>query len=249
MAVRSDDRSSLADAAWATLALVGIAEFVILTWLMLTAAVVPFDQPLLDAATSLGAYRTAWSLLSDAANLPLIAIGAALVIGLFVTHHRRESGTVLVVLAVVTAGSELIKQLVARPRPPGGDVVVPGVVYSYPSGHVLEALTIFGIIAILLWRADHHRVAIAAGAFTIVFVSLVAVARVAINAHYPSDVLGGMLAGVGVLGCFALATPRDLSPSRRSEALPHAARPVTRQPLAPASDPYIVDAAGRDRSS
>ena len=33
-----------------------------------------------------------------------------------------------------------------------------------------------------------------------------AVARVAIDAHYPSDVLAGFLAGIGVLGLFAVLT-------------------------------------------
>jgi membrane-associated phospholipid phosphatase len=40
--------------------------------------------------------------------------------------------------------------------------------------------------------------------FTILFVVAVMVARVSINAHYPSDVLGGFLAGIGVIALFAL---------------------------------------------
>ena len=97
--------------------------------------------------------------------------------------------------------------------------MVPGVVYSYPSGHVLEALTIFGIIAILLWRTDRYRwLAAAFAVFTVIFVSLVAVARVALNAHYPSDVLGGVLAGIAVLAAFAILVPRR-SPAPRSEVV------------------------------
>ena len=66
----------------------------------------------------------------------------------------RPSSSILVLVAV-TAGSELVKQLVAAPGP-RVRCLVPGVVYSYPSGHVLEALTIFGIIAILLWRTGRY---------------------------------------------------------------------------------------------
>ena len=84
----------------------------------------------------------------------MIAIGVGLVVWLFVKRQRREAELVILILAAITAGSEAIKQLVARPRPPGSDTVVPGVVYSYPSGHVLEAVAIFGIIAILLWRSS-----------------------------------------------------------------------------------------------
>ena len=96
---------------------------------------------------------------------------------------------------------------VHRPRPPGSDTVVPGVVYSYPSGHTLEVLTIFGILTLITWRSGVDRwIKIAMLVFTILFVAAVAVARVSINAHYPSDVLGGFLAGIAVIALFALLT-------------------------------------------
>ena len=144
-------------------------------------------------------------MISETANFPLVAIGLGIVAMLFLAHRRREAILVLFVLAAATAGSEGVKQLVHRPRPPGGDTVVPGVVYSYPSGHTLEALTIFGILTLITWRSDvDRRIKVALLAFTILFVAAVAVARVSINAHYPSDVLGGLLAGLGVLALFAL---------------------------------------------
>ena len=168
---------------------------------------VPFDGPLLDRARAYSAYHDLWDLLSNAAYLPLIAIGVGLVVWLFVKRQRREAVLVILILAAITAGSEAIKQLVARPRPPGSDTVVPGVVYSYPSGHVLEAVAIFGIIAILLWRSSRPFWVRAGFAIAVaVFVVALAVARVAINAHYPSDVLAGFLAGIGVLGLFAVLT-------------------------------------------
>jgi len=209
---QTDDRTSDPSdvrtvVAWYVIAVVGLIGFVAMTVFMAGHGVVPFDKPLLDFARSYSAFDDAWSLLSNAANLPLIAIGVGLVIWLFARHQRREAVLVILILAAVTAGSEAVKQLVARPRPPGSDTVVPGVVYSYPSGHVLEATTIFGIIAILLWRSSlplwfRAGFAIAAAAF----VALVAFARVAINAHFPSDVLAGFLFGIGVLGLFAVLT-------------------------------------------
>jgi undecaprenyl-diphosphatase len=72
---------------------------------------------------------------------------------------------------------------------------------------VLEATTIFGIIAILLWRSSQPLWLRAGFAIAVVlFIAAVAVARVAIDAHYPSDVLAGLLAGIGVLGLFAVLT-------------------------------------------
>lgn len=191
--------------AWLCVGLLGLIGFVVLTLIVASHAVIPFDVQLLDYARTYSAYNDAWNLLSNAANLPLIVIGVGLVAWLFLMHRRREGILVVLILIAVTAGSEAIKQVVARPRPPGSDTVVPGVIYSYPSGHVLEALTIFGIIAILLWRSSQPLWLRAGFAlFVAVFVALVAIARVAIDAHYPSDVLAGLLAGIGVLGIFAV---------------------------------------------
>ena len=154
---------------------------------------IPFDAPLMAAAKPYAGDGYLWNVVSESANFPLVAIGLGIVAMLFLAHRRRDAILVLFVLAAATAGSEGVKQLVHRPRPPGGDTVVPGVVYSYPSGHTLEALTIFGILTIITWRSDvDRRIKVALLVFTILFVAAVAVARVSINAHYPSDVLGGV---------------------------------------------------------
>jgi len=98
---------------------------------------------------------------------------------------------------------------VARPRPEGTDPNIPGVVYSYPSGHVLEALTIFGIIVIELARHGAPRLLVAVLAIVVVVDALlVGLSRVVLNAHYPSDALASLLAGAGVLGVYVLLTRR-----------------------------------------
>jgi undecaprenyl-diphosphatase len=189
------------------LAVLGLGGFALLTWAVASRATIPFDQSLLDLARSWNAFAGAWELLSNAANIPMIFVGVGLVLWLFWKGARREAVLVVVTLALVTAGSEGVKQLVHRPRPPGSDTVVPGVIYSYPSGHVLEAVTILGIIAVLVWRGSLPLLARVAVALAIaVFVGLVGVARVAINAHYPSDILAGLLAGIGVVALFILLT-------------------------------------------
>jgi undecaprenyl-diphosphatase len=190
---------------WVVLAALGLGGFAIVTWLVATRVALPFDAPLRDAALGWSSLEPLWSLLSQAANIPLIVIGVGIVAWLLWKGHRREAVLVIVTLALVTAGSEAVKQLVARPRPPGSDTVVPGVIYSYPSGHELEAVTILGIVALLVWRSQAPRgVRLLVAVAVAVFVVLVAVARVAIDAHYPSDVLAGFLGGIGVLAVFAI---------------------------------------------
>lgn len=194
-------------AAWQLLAVLGLGAFAVLTVLVGQHVTFPFDQPLLDAGRGLGQWMVAWRDLSDSANLPLIAIGIGIVAWLLWTRQRAEAVLVIAVLVAVTAGSEAVKQLVARPRPPGFNNTELGVVYSYPSGHVLEAVTIYGIIAVLVWRSDLPRaVRILLPIAFAVLIGFVAVARVAVGAHYPSDVLAGLVGGIGVVALFAWLT-------------------------------------------
>ena len=194
-------------AAWLVLALLGLGGFVLLTVAVASKVVLPFDQPLLDLARQWQGWAPLWRVISESANIPLVVIGFGIVIWLFVTKRRREALLVLLLLAAITAGSEGVKQLVARPRPEGTDPNIPGVVYSYPSGHVLEALVIFGIITVRSWRSSWPLPArIAIAVLVAIEVLLVGVARVALNAHYPSDVLAGLLGGLGVLGLYGWLT-------------------------------------------
>lgn len=192
---------------WPFLATIGLGGFAFIMWVVASKIVIPFDQPLLDAAGGLGQYMVAWRDLSDSANIPLIVIGVAIVAFLLFTRQRAEAFVVVAVLAAVTAGSEAVKLAVARPRPPGFTNDAAGVVYSFPSGHVLEAVTIYGIIAVLLWRSSLPTVVrVIVPILFSVLIAFVAIARVAVGAHFPSDVLAGFLGGIGCLALFAMVT-------------------------------------------
>lgn len=106
-------------------------------------------------------------------------------------------------------GSEGVKQLVGRLRPSGTGDGIPGVIYSYPSGHTLEVLAIWGMITVRVWRTQAPRwVRIALLAFAIVEVTLVGISRLALDEHYPSDVIGGALAAIAALSTYAWFTGR-----------------------------------------
>jgi len=201
-------RTSHANAGWLLVALGGLLGFVLLTLAVAGGVVFAFDQPLLTLAHSWDGDPFIWKAISESANIPLIVIGLGFVLWLFFTKRRREALLVLLMLAAVTAGSEGVKQLVARPRPEAGTADgIPGVVFSYPSGHVLEALTILGFVALRIWRTSRPRVLrILVVLLVVIDVVLVGVARMALNAHYPTDVLAGVLGGIGVLGLYAWLT-------------------------------------------
>ncbi|MEA2611052.1 MAG: undecaprenyl-diphosphatase [Chloroflexota bacterium] len=194
-------------AAWLVLAFLGLGGFLALTALVAGGAQLGFDHPILDVARTWTAGTTAWQLLSASANIPLIVIGVGMILWLFFTGRRKEALVVFLLLVAVTAGSEGVKQLTARPRPIGTDPSIPGVVYSYPSGHVLEALTIVGIIAIRCWRnLEHEALKVSIVVLVIAWVALVGIARIALGEHFPSDVLAGLFGGLGALGIYGWLT-------------------------------------------
>lgn len=190
--------------AWLIIGVLSLIAFAALTVAVGNKVAFGFDAPLLKFAHSYDGTPLIWQVISETANIPLIVIGLGFVAWLFFTKRRKEALLVLLMLAAVTAGSEGVKQLVGRPRPDTGTADgIPGVVYSYPSGHVLEALTILGFVTLRVWR--HVRslaIRLAVSIAVVVDVVAVGFARMALNAHYPTDVLAGMLGAIGALGLY-----------------------------------------------
>ena len=239
---KAPDRASLVG--WLCLVLIGLGEFAVMTALIASKFVFPFDQPLLDAGAQLSGYMVAWKDLSNSANFPLIAVGVAIVFGLLLFRRWKEAIVVVMLLVAVTAGSELVKQLIARPRPPnyGEDLV--GVVYSFPSGHVLEAVTFTG------HRRPGLAERLAAGladpipAVFTAMVIMVAIARVAVGSHYPSDVLASAFGGLGFVAVFAILSA-IVGPDRSQRAAKNG--PDGRETSRPRSAPERVLVIGRER--
>ena len=109
--------------------------------------------------------------------------------------HRRCWDWVLRVLLSVPLGmllNMLLKVAFQRQRPVFDQPLVTLLTYSFPSGHTAAATLLYGVLAAWLLTAVDRRwhapiVVMAAG-----MVALVAVSRVYLGAHYPSDVFAAM---------------------------------------------------------
>ncbi|HYL40372.1 MAG TPA: phosphatase PAP2 family protein [Candidatus Binatus sp.] len=210
--------------AWLAIAIVSLLGLAALTVVSAGQALLPFDRPLLATAVTWGsAWKPVWEFFSFVGNLPMIPTAIAFVLWLIYKRRHREAVLVIVLFALATAGQEGLKALVARPRPLGSAPGIPGSVYSYPSGHALEDLVILGMLAVNVWRRSPIAwLRLAVAALVVFEVVMVCLARVALDLHYPSDDLAGLLGGFAILGLYAWWTRpgawADRPPLRTSSA-------------------------------
>jgi undecaprenyl-diphosphatase len=147
----------------------------------------------------------------------LVPLGLATVLTLLWRRHRRLA--LFVPSAMLGAGivEDLSKWLVNRPRPR-----LTG--YGFPSGHVLAAVTFYGLLIYLCWvLASRPTWRWMTTSACVLLVLGVAYSRIYLNAHWLTDVLGSLSGGTAYL-LFALAWIDVRSQPGRPTAVPAAAR-------------------------
>jgi undecaprenyl-diphosphatase len=139
--------------------------------------------------------------------LDVTALGSVVVVTLLtlgavvVLLARRARGDALQVVAAALGSAAwvgVLKHLLGRDRPTAVPRLVEVAGFSFPSGHTLTAAAVYATLAIVVGRrlpAGWARGALLA--LTLVLVGAVAASRVYLGVHYPSDVLAGVLFGLG----------------------------------------------------
>lgn len=147
-------------------------------------------------------YRLVSALFGSASELGNGLFWYCLMLALLLTDGVGAVPAVTVMALVGIAGTvlyKLLKRATARPRPCAVDhslirTIEPLDRFSFPSGHTLHAVS-FTIIACVAYPALSW--------YLIPFTVIVALSRMVLGLHYPSDVvagasLGALLAGIGL---------------------------------------------------
>jgi membrane-associated phospholipid phosphatase len=128
----------------------------------------------------------------------------AIVIGVGIWLIRTRRYIHLVTWAVAWIGGELLnvllKNIFARPRPVFEDPLQVAANYSFPSGHAMLSVIVYGLLAyfaLLGIKSQGKRIAVIVG--TIILVLLIGLSRIYLGVHYFSDVVGGYAAGAAWL--------------------------------------------------
>ncbi|MHB8604106.1 MAG: bifunctional DedA family/phosphatase PAP2 family protein [Thermoplasmatota archaeon] len=238
---RVDARITKAEAAWLLTALVALTGFLLVSEGVTEGEGLSQYDPAISAwvqghasgwRLEVLATVTAWG-----ATLPVLAAllgGAAL---LWWDHQPRESARVLGLGIVTLAAVEFVKAYVARARPAGA--LDAG--YSFPSGHTTFAAL---LASLAVWYAFHkHRhksTLIASLALAALWVGLMGFSRVAVGAHFATDVLAGACLGVGLAGLGLAGPTVALRVSERGSSMLEAraarrAEKVTRRATTPSN--------------
>lgn len=179
-------------ARWRALCLVLLGAFLGMSVVVATVGLLPGDVPLhQEILKGRGTVLHATARWVDYGGKAIFLAPAMGLLLIWSRAARRHWWLWCALMPVGGAVEQLFKFLVGRPRPRG-------VNWGFPSGHVTAA-TAFAVI--LLYIIARERMSPAArGVLTALALALVAAvgfARVILNAHWPTDVLGGILLGAG----------------------------------------------------
>jgi len=157
-----------------------------------------------------GLFRTITEL-GDMPILALVSLVVALVlIAVMLRRRQHQELAALWIIATVGVGelNWLLKAYFQRPRPDNAVYAAGG--WSFPSGHSMGSLVVYGMLAYLLLRMVRGRWAqrcIVASVFLLV--AAIGFSRAYLRVHWPTDVVGGYAAGTAWLA-LCIATSETL---------------------------------------
>jgi len=168
-----------------------------------------FDQPLLDFAHALA--RNGWDVffvrISQLGYLyGVIPADILLVVVLALRRNLREglfAGISMIGSALLNMGA---KHLFARQRPSLWESIAPESTFSFPSAHAMGTMTLAAVLILLAWWT-RWRWPVAVP--MVAFAGLVALSRIYLGVHYPSDILAGWAAAlVWTVGTYSVVFHR-----------------------------------------
>lgn len=133
-------------------------------------------------------------------NTPVIVTWVAILVGFFLYKKWRSEAILLAGnLALTGILVTFLKNVYQRPRPAIQHLVEESG-FSFPSGHSLASTLIFGSLLIIVsQRIKSVQTKRILQSLLIVMIFIIMTSRVYLGVHYPTDVLGSLFLGLGIL--------------------------------------------------
>ncbi|MBI1735502.1 MAG: phosphatase PAP2 family protein [Candidatus Rokubacteria bacterium] len=168
------------------------------------AGVLPADEAVRDALLDLASppVVTALRVVNAAGDWRALLPGTVMLLVVF-PRARARWWLWLGLMLIAATGPDVVKAVVGRPRPGAAS-------YGFPSGHATAAAAYFGALVYLAGSLRPPAPTLIRAA-SVVMIVLVAVARVVLRAHWPSDALGGIALGLALASATALLAASSFS--------------------------------------
>ena len=161
------------------------------------------------------------------AMLEVTSLGTGTVVGMIVfvsgmflwlNQHKHSA----ILLIVATLGGLMLDNLLKigfnRPRPQIFEWGTYAVSSSFPSGHAMSSVIVYGTVAYLAARLQQNVASrILTMAFAATMIVLICASRLYLGVHYPSDVLAGVIVGLAWAGfCMAILEAAQIYAKRNA---------------------------------
>lgn len=198
-----------------------IAAVAIVVFIRIADEMLEGDVDRIDKAIALAIHRldtpSLFSIMVVITNL-----GSGLALAIVITlvtiwcFHRKERRLPLILIGngVVVLGLELVlKHTFGRARPTLFPEISLPSDSSFPSGHSMASMAIYGTLAVVLGALYPNRRALVIALSTLLIVSI-GFSRIFLGVHWPSDVVAGFAAGLPFVLVALYLAPQCLSSAR-----------------------------------
>ncbi|MBR1376470.1 MAG: phosphatase PAP2 family protein [Bacilli bacterium] len=111
---------------------------------------------------------------------------------LYFLNQKKDGYMMVLNLVNIAILNKGIKYIVRRPRPL--DMLIEKDGFSFPSGHSMLSIGVYGFIIFLIWKSNlNKKYKILYTILISLLILIVGYTRLYLGVHYPSDVIGGYL--------------------------------------------------------
>ena len=137
-----------------------------------------------------------------------VMIVSITILVLLFSKKKKMNLCVIANLAIITISNQLLKRIIARPRPVEHRLIGESG-YSFPSGHSMVSMAFYGLLIYYAYKNIKKvwvRNTVCILLATIIV--LIGMSRIYLGVHYPSDVLAGFCISLSYLALFTNVTKK-----------------------------------------
>lgn len=135
----------------------------------------------------------------------MVVLALTIIITRIVFKHWKYVVQITMVLVLSAVSNMILKRFIDRARPDVEHMVVVKTL-SYPSGHAMSAIAFYGFLIYLFYKYIKNKfLKSTAIILTAVLIISIGISRIYLGVHFPSDIVGGYVAGlIWVIFCILI---------------------------------------------